>query len=252
MTQPLSVLFRGVAVAALAAGSLSATAALLSYNANFNLASADITSTTSSVGGNKSDSTSGPGNVSQLLNFSQFNASLGTLQGVSISITSTYGATTTIDVVLTNDGDAGGLLMFSAAGSLAGQVSGLSGQYSAGFSANPSSLCFTAASSDGCQGGPDVVGGPVNTLDSYSNPGLAAFIGGGSFDLTASLNSALAPQAVDDNASLTAVMSGISWAGTVTVAYDYLASTANPVPETMSLYLVLAGLAAVAWRRRQG
>lgn len=259
MTHAFSVLSRGLVSAALAAASLSAGAALLSYDANFNITQADITITASNLNGSSSSSNSGPRNSSQVLSLSRFDAGLGTLQGVSISLTSAFGATTSLQVSFVDGSDAPQLQLFKVEGPLGGSLTGLSGLYSRGFASNPSASCgFPSLTGTTCSQ-IEYLTGSLNTPQAFSGADLAAFIGSGSFNLTATLDSSLMAATFPDNgtsfvdnASLQGSMSGINWAGTVKVTYDYLASTGNPIPETLSLYLVMAGLAAVAWRRRQG
>lgn len=258
MNPVTTFLVRTASLAGLSVLSLSAAAALLTSTANFDLVQKDIVAGFTNTSGVVDLTNTGPRDSSQVLSFSRFNSSLGTLQGVTIQVTSSHGAITSMSALLQNPVDATPLLTFFADGSSAGKITGLAGLFDKSFNASPSSSCSLTNLAPKCTGDPDDSSASFNANQAYTSV-LAAFIGSGSFDLTASLSSALAPRTLPDNgtgfidnASMEGLMSNIQWAGSVTVTYDYLVDTVNQAPEAVSLYLVLAGLAAAAWRRRQG
>ena len=88
---------------------------------------------------------------------------------------------------------------------------------------------------------------------------LASFSGSGTYNLTATLSSALAPRVDPDNETNpngfadNSTFDGAlthSWAGNVKVEYTY-DPFPTPVPEPLSLYLLAAGLGGIALSRRR-
>lgn len=197
--------------------------------------------------------TNSPQIASQALTFNQFDAGLGTLTGVTITFSTVYGATVT--VTLSEFGDAGSIEFFADAEvdhSLANVAlittqSSLQ-QLSASCTPPLGELCNASESE--------------NNVSFNTPPGgvglaasLASFIGPGTYDLTATLNSALTPRISPDNGTSFADNSTFSgtltatWNGTVSVVYTF-ETDATAVPVPLSLWLLVAGLGGVAlWRR---
>jgi hypothetical protein len=196
-----------------------------------------------------------------LLNFNQFNPLLGTLLGVSVTFTTTYGATSKLNVtsgpfdngtIGTVDffGDGTIDLLLSGAGFIANQPSTQTANATCPIvTTTPRVLDEKTCSNTAANNG--------NFNGTVSGLSLAPFLGTGTFNLTASLISKLLPRVSPDNGTGFAdnsTMDGTldsNWAGSVSVVYTYDVAGAA-VPEPWTLYLVIAALAGLAWvpRRR--
>jgi hypothetical protein len=200
--------------------------------------------------------TNSPQSISQPLTFNQFDGGLGTLIGVTITFSSVYGATAVVAVPV--NGDDVSISFFSDA-SVNHSLTNAALIVPASSLQQFSATC-TAPSGEPCPGT------PVSTSDNgvvfNSLPtglslaaALGSFVGAGTYDLTATLNSALAPRISPDNGTGFAdntTFSGTldaTWNGNVSVVYTYqTAETSVPVP--LSLYLLAAGLGGIALLRR--
>lgn len=189
----------------------------------------------------------------QDLTFNQFDSGLGTLTGVTITFSTTYGATATVTVQ--NNGDSSGIDFFSDA-SVDHALTSATGLIDPESSLQQFSATCAAALDAGCTDSQ-----ADNGISFDTPPGgvgvapLASFIGSGTFDLRATLSSALTPRISPDNGSAFADNSTFggtldaTWNGDVTVVYTFETDgTAVPLP--LSLYLLVAGLGAIALSRR--
>ena len=195
-----------------------------------------------------------------LLNFNQFNSGLGTLLGVSISFTTTFGETSKVSVTSGPfDNGTIGTIDFFADGTLDLLLSG------AGFIANQTSTqnanatcpivtinahVTDAATCNDTAANNGVFNGTISGLP------LAPFLGNGTFNLTAGLTSILMPRVNPDNGTGFADNSTLdgtldsNWLGRVQVVYTYDAPSTG-VPEPFTLYLVIAGLFGLACAPRR-
>jgi hypothetical protein len=189
----------------------------------------------------------GPTTTQSLLNFNQFDPSLGVLSGVTISFASEYTLAPSLSVTFFPDSFNLDPIDYFADGSLDLSLTG-PGLISAQ-SLGPTASATCTATDEPCNSSdPPTIG---NFDGSTSGLSLAPFIGLGTFDLTAALSSALAPRIIPDNGTGfadNATMDGTldsNWAGRVSVVYAYDAP-ATGIPEPLTLYLVVAGLLGIA------
>ena len=199
------------------------------------------------------------------LTFSLFNPALGTLNSVTISFaTTSLTATATLQGATNNSSDPSSVTFF-ADGALTVELT--SGKFPGDQVLTPDPTVSDSCAASGSPDNGTSSGGTCNGLShmftgSFHSPaggvsGLstASFIGPGFFDVTATLSSALSPR-VDpdngsgyaDNATFMGFLTSL-WSGSVTVQYDYTAST-TAIPEPLTLYLLLAGLGGMALSRR--
>ncbi|HTN70635.1 MAG TPA: choice-of-anchor E domain-containing protein [Methylomirabilota bacterium] len=194
--------------------------------------------------------TNSPQTASQVLTFNKFNTGLGTLTGVSITFTTSYGATATVTVP--NNADSETITFFADAkidhsltGGFITPQSPPQQAFSASCQADPGKTC---------ESGPQSNNNTFNGTAGLAAP-LTSFNGPGTYDLTAALTSALAPRITPDNGTSFADNStfdgtlNANWSGSVTVVYTY--ETGAAVPEPLSLYLLVAGLGGLALSRRR-
>ena len=200
--------------------------------------------------------------LSSLLNFNQFDTSLGTLTDVTLSVLNpsgsdilTMGASIAGDVGGGESGTSGSSGTQVAKGSA---LRSLSGTFGAISNTNPLTTAPCSELFVDCPGVTSTAGAlsAVFTNATGLTP-LANFIGGGTIGITAGLSFSaptLEYSLPPDCASTFATLNS-SWGGTVNLRYTY--TTADPpptgnVPEPGSLYLAgmaLAGL--VVWRQRR-
>jgi hypothetical protein len=194
-----------------------------------------------------------PQTASQALTFNQFDGGLGTLTGVTITFSTTYGATATVTVQSNEDVP---FIDFFSDASVNHSLT------NAGLIDPQSSLQLfnatcTADLDEGCTDTQADNGISFNTPP--GGVGLAApvasFVGSGTYDLTATLSSVLTPRISPDNGTAFADNSTFggtldaTWNGSVSVVYTYeTGETSVPVPS--SLYLLVAGLGGIALSRR--
>jgi hypothetical protein len=201
--------------------------------------------------------TNSPQSISQALTFNQFDGGLGTLIGVTITFSSVYGATAVVAVPV--NGDDLSISFFSDA-SVNHSLTNAALIVAASSLQQFSATC-TASSGQACPGTPVSTSDNGVVFDSLPTglslaPGApGSFVGAGTYDLTATLNSILTPRISPDNGTGFAdntTFSGTldaTWNGSVSVVYTYeTAETSVPVP--LSLYLVAAGLGGIALLRR--
>lgn len=192
---------------------------------------------------------SGTQSASQVLSFAQFSGALGTLVDVAISYTTKYGATSTLNVRALPD-ISNQPVIFFADGSLTFSLSGLLIQSPLFAAVTTSATCSTTSA---CGDIASVTG----TLDGLVDPlSMSAFIGTGTFALTATLSDTLSPRVnpdngtgFADNATFQGTLAG-DWDGSVSVSYQYTPPNESNVPEPVTVLLVAAGLAALALSRR--
>jgi hypothetical protein len=195
--------------------------------------------------------------ASQALSFVQFDASLGTLTGVAISFLSSYQATSFITVAKTENFDPNPVTGYFADGLLDFKLAG------GGLFADLSSSQSVEAACNAVGSGPVHCSKSATISDasfqaSTTASSLAAFIGSGNINLSASLADALSARVTPDNgtgyadnATMTGALDS-AWSGNVTVSYTYdAAPTPSGVPEPLTLPLVAAGLLGVALFRRR-
>jgi hypothetical protein len=200
------------------------------------------------------NNTNSPKDTEQILTFQKFNTGLGNLTGVTITFTTAYDATASVNVTQNSDSDdivffADATLGHSLSGGLIMTQSAPSQTFSASCEADLGQLCGS---------------GNVTNNGTFNNLGgvgfaagvqVADFIGPGSFNLTATLSSALAPRIFPDNETFADNSSfngalDANWNGNVSVEYIY-DPFATPVPEPLSLYLFATGLGGIALLRRR-
>jgi hypothetical protein len=253
----VAVLSRGFAATALLATAGGIDAAVVTETESFNLASGSLTA--SIVNNNRVvtfPSSVPAGSAQSLLTFSQFNAALGTLTGVTFTLGSNYSTAVNLSVTPTPGGDGVEALVNYFAETLVTlrllnvpTLSTLSSPHSL------QATCIPQIPSVGCSD-PDTASGAFAQAPLGLSP-LAAFIGPGTFDVTASLDwTALLLRISPDNgtnyADNTTITGNLTagWAGDVSISYIYDAATTS-VPEPTTLYLVGGALAAAGWLRRR-
>ena len=263
-----NVWVRSVAVLGLVFYPVVASATTETFMGTFDLTPAEATFLVTNTNGTASmpaagnsgpttDSTTQPPHLP--LTFELFNPSLGTLNSVTISFTSSPSATT-LSISATNKED--DVIDFINTGSLAMQLAGMGlGTQQQTFS--PKIDCTPQLGSGPffvpCSSTSSNVAGPAfdKTVTLSGSP-ASAFIGNGMFDLTASLTSSLAPSISPDNGTHFADNSTFNgsldgeWSGSVSVEYDYTPST-TAAAAPLTLYLLVGGLGGIAFlRRRRG
>jgi len=213
----------------------------------------------------------------QSLPFDLFDPSLGTLISVTISLVSTFNETATLKGVFLQDTSHDCCPeTFFVDGNLTMTLAGIG--ITPALSLSPATItaeCLNIVVGTGegtltpCNNGNPVTqslappGNFAPSSISLTTPTeIAPFIrtgAGTTFDLTASLLSALTPRIDPDNTtnpgfSDNSTFNGSfdsSWTGTVSITYDFVPSTA--VPEPLTLYLLVGGLGGIAlFRRRRG
>lgn len=177
--------------------------------------------------------------------FNKFDTSLGNLTGVSITFTTTYGATVTLnatneEVVGQDAFFADGTIKHELTGSLISLQSSTQ-TLSATCSADINGDCTDSKSSNN--------NAFSNTLSFSGMQDVIPFEGPGTFELTATLTSALAPRARDAVDNSTGTLDA-NWNGNVSVVYTYDNGVAA-VPEPLSICLLLGGLGGIAISRRR-
>ena len=212
---------------------------------------------------------SAPQSGSANLAFARFDGGLGTLTGVSITYTTTYGVTSAVQIIRAAPLDVGTTTFFAdgsfhlsltGAGLIPAQL--LNDVADAAASSTCTSTISINEGKPVCTIQPGT--GPVSNNGNFNGTAsggpLASFVGSGSFNLTATLLSDLAPRVSPDNGTGyadNATFDGSldsAWNGSVSLAYTY--DDAPPatidIPEPISIYLVLAGLGGLAfWKRRR-
>ncbi|GEM_PF-2290006 len=200
---------------------------------------------------------------SQPLTFNRFNPALGTLTAVTIMLSSDYDVTVTITASNKTADDGAPHDDFEITSFFA-ETTNAFGQKLTGSLISDLLPTTTPTFSASCI--IDTIGGncnnsqPTNNNDFSDTAGLAvpvsSFSGAGTFDLTATLSSALAPRispdngtGFSDNATFTGTLTH-HWSGDVTVEYTY-DPAATAVPEPLSLYLLLSGLGGIALSRHR-
>jgi len=251
--------------ALLAAGPV-ANAAIVTQTQSFTLTAPQVTDKviqTDGVVTRPAADNNSPQTASHVFSFAQFDDQLGTLSllGVSITFTTTYGATATVTVDHNGDDDT---INFSSAASVNHTLSGSA--------IDPqSSLQQFSATCKVVSGGscPKTTNADTGISFPASPPGsfvlavpITSFVGAGTFDLAATLDSALAPKIFLDNGTDngTKFADNSTFSGTLDATWDvelsvvYTYETAGTggtsVPLPSSLYLLTAGLGGIAlWRR---
>jgi len=217
-----------------------------------------------------------PPTKTQSLPFNLFDPSLGTLLSVTISLVSTFNETSTLTNAIqsgTITGDPNDPLIsesFFVDGNVTMTLAGIG--ITPNLSLSPATItaqCLNISGGIPCNNGNPVTqslappGNFAPSSISLTTPTeIAPFIrtgAGTTFDLTASLLSALTPRIDPDNTTNpgfadNSTFNGSfdsSWTGTVSVTYDFAPSTA--VPEPLTLYLLVGGLGGIAlFGRRRG
>jgi len=219
----------------------------------FNLSTTQVTFQVSNDDGTVTKDNNSPQSASQALTFNQFNSALGTLTSVTITFTTSYGATATITAV--NGDSANGVIDFFADATVGHSLTGapiVTQSSPQAFSAD----CQTNSTTNGgaCSSSQPSTSN-FNGTAGLASP-LSSFQGAGTFDLTATLTSALAPRVTPDNGTGFADNSTLdgtlnaNWSGNVSLVYTYDAP-ATVVPEPLSLCLLVAGLGGIALSRRR-
>ncbi len=232
----------------------AAHALTISQTLSFDIAAPTVTFAVSNDNGDVTITPSlpvPPGTASQVLTFTKFDTTLGTLTGVTITFATTaYTATATVGA----DNQGFTEATFFADAAMDRSLSGLL------ITNATSQQTFNA----NCETDPSV--GPSSCGNSTTNnfffDGTAvtgahsSFGGPGTFDLTAALSSTLAPRVTPDNGTGfadNATFNGTlnaDWEGAISVVYTYVTGVAA-VPEPLSLYLLAAGLGGIALVRRR-
>ena len=189
--------------------------------------------------------------------FNQFDGGLGTLLAVTVTFSSVYGATATVTVGVNGETDT--LVDFFSDAKVSHSLTNASLIADQSAPLQSFSATCSAAFEFGC--------GKATTSDNGVNfdtpppPGvvvtgsLLSFTGGGTYTLTATLSSLLAPRIDPDNGTVVGDNSTFNgtldatWNGSVSVVYTY-STNETSVPLPLSLYLLLAGLGGVALSRR--
>ena len=237
-----------------------ASATLITETHTFSSNPADVAFSVSNVDGSVSANIDPPtSDPETLLPFGLFDPALGTLNSATIAFTSSFNATATL-ISATNSGSDPASVTFFSDGVLTIELT--SAKFSTqALTPDPSvSDSCAAISGETCKGLGHMISGnfdsPTLLAGGIGPLSTASFMGPGSFDVTATLSSALTPR-VDpdngsgfaDNATFSGLLSSL-WSGSVTVQYDYTAN-ATSVPEPLTLYLLLAGLGGIALARRR-
>jgi len=209
------------------------------------------------VDGNLAGATNdGPKTTSAPVTFHQFNTGLGTLLGVEVTFSSTFGSVITVGISFTPESGELDQETFTSNGSQQLTLTGPAGlNESSSLSPTTSCMILTMDAhtcSQSATVGPSTFdsGAPIVLLP------LGSFQGPGMFDLTVTLNSSITP-AITQSASHTAdnsTMTGTlatNWQGSVSVRFEYQESSTEAVSGPMTLYLMLAGGAGIALLRRR-
>jgi hypothetical protein len=245
-------------VALLAAGPV-ANAAILTTAPETELFSLTAPQVTYTVTGDGTPpptvNTNTPQLISQQLTFNQFDGGLGDLIGVTFTFSTVYGATATVTVA--NNGEDDTLVDFFSDAEVLHSIFNAS-LINVQSSTQLLSATCTADFGLGC---PQTTQSD-NGVNFNSPPGgfspvapVSSFVGSGTYALTATLNSGLTPRIDPDNGTGfgdNSTYSGTldaTWNGSVSVVYTYETADAS-VPVPLSLYLLVAGLGAVALSRR--
>lgn len=204
---------------------------------------------------------SGPKSASSNLTFNQFNTSIGTLLGVSVSFTSSYGAVSTVNVTSGPfDNGTAEDPSFFANGKIDLLLSSSPVGLSATLAPTASASCLITMPDDESPVGRQTCADTESKNGSFdvtfSGLSLLPFQGSGTFDLLAKLTGSVQPAVLPDNgtgfadnSTFDGALDGL-WSGSVTVAYTYDPLVTN-VPEPWTLYLVVAALAGIAWLPRR-
>ena len=208
--------------------------------------------------------TNSPQTATQTLTFNKFNNALGILTAVTITLTSDYDVTVTVTATNRSDEIEDGFettTFFAETKNPFGQkltgsaISDLLPLTTPTFSAS----CVLNTFGTTCV--PDPTSQVSNNNDFSRTASLAlpltSFSGPGTFDLVATLSSALAPRIFPDNdtgnfadnSTFTGTLTH-RWDGKVDVVYTYNPFV-TPVPEPLSLYLFAAGLGGIALSGRR-
>jgi len=238
---------------ALAAENPDASAATMTQTESFTLTAPQVLYTVTTEDSTATVTNNSTQTAFQDLTFNRFDSGLGTLTGVTITFSTTFGATATVTVQ--NNGDSSGIDFFSDASvdhaltSATGLIDPESSLqlFNATCAAGINAGCTNTQPDDGI--GFDTPPGGVGLAP------LASFIGSGTFNLTATLNSALTPRISPDNGSAFADNSTFggtldaTWNGDVKVVYTF-EPEGTSVPLPSSLYILVAGLGGIALARR--
>lgn len=189
---------------------------------------------------------------SQTLTFDKFNSALGTLQGVTMVLTSDLGATVQLDASLGVDNS----VTFLATGDLSLLLTG------PGFISDLAPAIADVVAS--CLIDDNVLDQTCSKSMTSSTPtnanlveaAPANFIGPGTFSLDAKLTGLLTPSTSPDNGAAffdnTSMQGSLRsrWSGSVSLFYTY-ETPRTTVPEPITLYLLGAAVGAAALIRRR-
>ena len=200
--------------------------------------------------------TNTPQQTSQQLTFNQFDGGLGTLIGVTFTFSTVFGATATVTV--TNNGEDDTLVDFFSDAAVSHSISNASLINTQSSPGQSFSATCTAGFEQGCgQATQSELGvnfdSPIGGFSPVAS--VSSFVGSGTYDLTATLNSVLTPRidpdngtGFGDNSTFNGTLEA-TWNGSVSVVYTY-STPETSVPVPLSLYLVVAGLGGIALSRR--
>lgn len=204
----------------------------------------------------------GPQTASQNLAFNRFDGSLGTLTGVSITLNSVYDLSSTVkDSGSTLGSSPTGIYTFFADGTADLSLVGAGLIPAQSLTEEANAAAGFACISFSCVVDTATVSNTGNFNATPVAGALNPFVGTGTFDLTATLLSDLAPKTTPDNGSGFVDNASFEgsllsrWNGSVSLVYTYDdgQTPGTDIPEPISLYLVFAGLAGLAfWRRHRG
>jgi hypothetical protein len=183
------------------------------------------------------------GTTSESLTFNQFDPSLGTLTGVEITLADSATAGSAFSSITGGEG--------TVTASLSGALDITAPGGATPFSETTSVFATcTVSIGNTCSNGPNAQNDPTFTPNPVTDTtDLAAFVGLGTVDLVANIDSVINGNTHLGSGTPTTT-DNLTWSGDVSVTYQYTADSTG-VPEPASLTLFGMGIGGLGFLRRQ-